>query len=187
MTAKIFSATIKGCQAILVAINVNCENGSGISISGLLTQTIYRDLSRLQLALINCGFGIKGKKLHIELEPAVYENGEEIMLAIAVAILMATEKIPRCTIPKNYLIAGGLGVTGNIHQIDNAVSIASMGQAKGFQKIILPISNIKSLSIVYAKEIYAARDLISLVRFLKQSQMRKIQLPSGLLEHLNFN
>ncbi len=188
MTVKIFSAIMKDWKAIPVTITATCEDGDGFSVSGLITKTIHRDLSRLQLAILNCGFGFRQKKLHVDIEPAIYEGGETLMLAIATVVLMSAGKIPRCDGLENYLVVGGLGITGNVHEIDGAVSIASMARLNGFKQIILPASNIKIPGFRNCKGIYAARDLISLVRFFRNSSMRnKIELPSSLLKHLNFN
>jgi len=61
MEAKIVSAIFHGWRTIPVTVTVTCEDGHGLIISGLITETIHRDISRIQFALQNCGMGSKGK------------------------------------------------------------------------------------------------------------------------------
>src|SRR5882757_1712053 len=93
MTVKIFSAIMKRYSAVPVSVTVTCEEGQGLSISGLITETVHRDLSRVQFALLNCGFGFKRKKMHIDIEPAIFDSGDNLMLPIATGVLIATGMI----------------------------------------------------------------------------------------------
>ena len=188
MTVKIFSAILRGWRPIPVTISISCEDGQGISISGLITKTIHRDISRLQFALLNCGFGFKEKKLHIDIEPAIFDEGETLMLAIATGILIATGKIISVIPLRHYLIVGGLGVTGNVHEIDGAASIAAMAKDKGFKGIILPTLNYKIPNFSYPTGLCPVRHLNMLTSFLQNKELyNKIELPPELFEHLNFN
>ncbi len=135
MTVKIFSAIMKGCCVVPVTITTTCKDGRGISISGLITETVHRDLTRVQYALLNCGFGYRRKKLHIDIEPAIYDCGETLMLAIATGILIATGNIISGVPIRNYLIIGGIGITGKIHEIDGAASMARMAKERGFKGV----------------------------------------------------
>jgi magnesium chelatase family protein len=188
MTVKIFSAILRGWQAIPVTISISCEEGNGISISGLITRSIHRDMSRLQFALINCGLGFKRKKLSIEIEPAIFDEADCLMLAIAIGILIATGTINSVMPMRNYLIVGGLGVTGNVHEIDGAASIAKMAKDMGFKKIILPASNIKVLNFDYPEGIYPFGHLNMLANFLQNEELhKKVESLLALFDHLNFN
>jgi magnesium chelatase family protein len=188
MTVKIFSAILKGCCLVPVTITVSCEEGYGISISGLITETIHRDLSRVQFALLNCGFGFKTKKLHIEIEPAIFDGGDILILAIATGILIATDKIAPVRFIDDHLIVGGLGVTGNVQEIDNASAITAMALENGFKKIVLPAMNIKDPKFTYSNKIVPVVNLNELVKYLCLGGRHKsLKLPASLLGQLNFN
>lgn len=182
MTVKIVSAVFHGWRTLAVTVTVSSEEGQGLVVSGLITENIHRDMSRLQYALQNCGMGSRGKKLRIEIHPAVFGNGDDLMLAIATGILVATGKIAHAGCLENFLIVGGLGVTGNAHEIPAGVNICKVAKEMGYKGIVLPNANIAALKIGNAIPLRPVRHLNDLVNF-----FRKIEIPKTLLVHLNYN
>lgn len=188
MEAKIVSAIFHGWRTIPVTVTVTCEDGHGLIISGLITETIHRDISRIQFALQNCGMGSKGKKMRIDIEPAVFGKSDTLMLAIAAGILVATGKITQAACPENYIIIGGLGVTGNVHEIPIAGNIYKVAIETGRKGIILPYTSIVPADDEYSIPLYPVCHLNELVSFLRRgSPHGKIELPVALFDHLNFN
>jgi|GEM_PF-5961885 len=188
MKVKILSAICKGFQALPVTITVTCEQGQGLKISGLITQTIHRDLSRIQLAIINCGLGFKDKKIHIEVEPAIYENAEPLMLPLAIGMIISSEQFPISKLLAKYLIAGGLGVTGNFHGFEAMHLVCKLASQKNVRGIILPSADNMISDFDYSVPLFQFKNLNTLVRMFKEDRsLKKIELPQILFEQLNFN
>lgn len=182
MTVKIASAVFHGWRTLPVTVTVSSEEGQGLLISGLITQTIHRDMSRLQYTLQNCGMGTRGKKLCIDIHPAIFGNGDDLMLAIAAGILAVTGKITHTYRFESFLIVGGLGVTGNAHEIPAEVNICKTAKEIGCRGIVLPHASVAALQFGNAIPLRPVRHLNDLVNF-----FRKVEVPAELLQHLNFN
>jgi predicted ATPase with chaperone activity len=128
---------------------------------------------------------IKAKKLQIDVEPAIFEDAEALMFPLAVAILLATGKLRNPF--ENYLIVGGLGVTGSIYGVEGLPAIGKMANGNNMQGIIIPHSNgIENFNC--SIPVYHFKHLDSLINLCQNYDFsRKIKLPPALFKNLNFN
>lgn len=126
---KVQSACLHGVEVIPVDVEVYLSGGiPGIHIVGMPDVAVLESRSRVRCALKASGFEIPRCQVTVNLAPSsLKKSGTGFDLAIAVAILAATEQIPPMDFEK-YLFIGELGLTGDIAPVRG--SLAYMGFAK---------------------------------------------------------
>lgn len=168
MLSTVYSATVLGIKAFLVAVEVSLRVGlRKILLVGLGDAAVKESKERVTSALLNAGFYIPRKTITISLAPAeLRKQGAAFDLPIALGILASEGEIPN-EVLKEYLIVGELSLDSHIRPIKGILSIASEAINLGFKKLIIPLENAKEASYVQGIEIYPVKSLIQSVLFLK--------------------
>lgn len=108
------SATIVGVDAVPVNVEVAITQGiPGISIVGMPDAAIQEARERIRAAIRACGFDMPRGKVVVNLSPSfIRKTGSGFDLPIAVAILAASQQVPRAFAEGN-LIVGELSLEGS--------------------------------------------------------------------------
>ncbi|MGM9739664.1 MAG: YifB family Mg chelatase-like AAA ATPase [Candidatus Cryptobacteroides sp.] len=170
MLININCAKCSGIQAVPVTVEVDISNGIGIHLVGLADIAVKESLLRIMTALHSLGYKVPGKKIVINLAPAdVRKNGSGYDLPIAVGILAASGQ---CDIPDigKYLIMGELGLDGSLRPVPGAIPIAEYASLAGFEGCILPAASAYEAAELSSGSLYAARDLIDVLRILEEKE-----------------
>src|SRR5688500_9894622 len=103
MIAKVDSACLFGVEAAPVQVEVSLAQGMpSFSIVGLPDAAVREAKDRVVAAIRNSGFSFPSKRVTVNLAPAdLRKEGASFDLAIAVGILVASERVeltrwPRC-------------------------------------------------------------------------------------------
>ena len=166
MLVKVLAAAIQGINATLVTIEVNALRGIKFYLVGLPDNAVKESHQRINSALQYNGLRFPSKQIIVNMAPAdIKKEGSAYDLPIAVGILAADEVISTAKLGK-YLIMGELGLDGMLVPIKGALPITIKAKELGYKGIILPRGNAAEAAVVDGIEIYAAEDIMQVIRFL---------------------
>ena len=169
MLVKVYGSAIFGVSAQTITIEVNVDtSGVGYHLVGLPDNAIKESSYRISAALKNVGFKIPGKKITINMAPAVLrKEGSAYDLSIALGILAASDQIKAENIGE-YIIMGELSLDGGLLPIKGVLPIAIKAREEGFKGIILPKQNIREAAIVDQLEVYGIENISEVIGFFNE-------------------
>lgn len=129
----VHSAMIRGLEAVPVDVecSIETEGLPGISIIGMSDAAILEARYRIRCALKQAGFEIPRAHITINLSPSnLHKNGDQFDLAIALAILGATQQISTERLD-DVLAVGPLSLYGNIVPSRGALAYGDLALEKG--------------------------------------------------------
>ena len=182
MLVKVLAAAIQGIGATLVTIEVNALRGIKFFLVGLPDNAVKESQQRINSAFHQNGLRFPSKQIIVNMAPAdIKKEGSAYDLPIAIGILasdevISTEKLDR------YLIMGELGLDGLLMPIKGALPITIKAKELGYEGIILPKSNAAEAAVVEGIDVYAADDLMQVIRFLNgegEITPYKVDIESG--------
>lgn len=160
-----------GINAPLVTIEVHLSNGlPGLHIVGLPEAAVKESKDRVRSAIINSHFEFPARRITVNLAPAdLPKEGSRFDIAIAIAILAASEQIPHDHLG-DYEFIGELALSGDIRPID-AVLPAAMACAKRSKALITGFDNAPEAALVNNLSILPAKHLLEISAHLHQRQL----------------
>ncbi len=166
MLAQVNSSTLIGLSVYDIAVEVDASSGlPSWDIVGLPDAAVKESKERVRTALKNAGFDFPPRRIVVNLAPAnVKKEGPSFDLAIAVAILTATEQIP-LHVSDPYIIVGELGLDGSLRHINGVLPLSLHYQNKG-GRLIVPLANAEE-SAIGGSETYGFATLRQVVDFLQ--------------------
>lgn len=167
MLVKTYGCALLGVEAIKVVVEVNLAKGHHQFISGLPDTAVKESLARLESAVQNSGYRMPDSKITFNLGPAdVKKSGSSFDLAMAVALLGATEQIYKADQLSQYMISGELGLSGSIEPIKGALSVAILAWQQGFKAVIVPLENAEEAAMVTRIPVYGVTTLREVAEFM---------------------
>lgn len=168
MITRLFSAALRGVDAVEVEVEVNgydSEKPTTITV-GLPDTAVRESALRVKSALLACGL----QSCHsntINLAPAdLKKEGPSFDLPIAIAIAACGEG-EAISHAEDYLMTGELSLDGTLRPVKGVLSIAVLAKALGRKKLIVPAANAAEAAIIEGIEVYGLatlRDVWSMVR-----------------------
>ncbi|SNR60286.1 YifB family Mg chelatase-like AAA ATPase [Desulfurobacterium atlanticum] len=167
MVAEIKSYTVLGVDAVEVTVQVDAGRGlPSVAIVGLPDSAVKESRERVRSALINSGFPFPARKVVINLAPAdLKKEGTIYDLPISIGILFSQNIVSGRKL-KDYLIAGELGLNGEVRRVKGALACAILAREKGYKGVILPVNNAEEASLISGIEIVPVKTLTETVAFL---------------------
>lgn len=169
MLATVLSSAVVGIDAYTVEVEVDIANGlPALNIIGLPDAACRESADRVRAAIKNSELPSPSRKITVNLAPAdLKKEGSGFDLAIAIGILVANEALDVSQI-ENKVFCGELSLDGRIRPIPGilprAASLLSTEKKKDF---IVPFANAREAACVRDINVYPARNLLEVVRFLK--------------------
>ncbi len=142
MFCRVNSIGIAGVDGYLVKVEADVSNGlPGFSMVGYLGSEVKEARDRVLTALKNSGFSCPPRKITVNLSPGDRrKDGTAFDLPIAVAVLGAYGVIPGDRLDR-VIIAGELGLSGEIKGIRGCLPIAAAAGDMGMERCFLPEKN----------------------------------------------
>src|SRR6266536_2626230 len=166
MLVKTYGCAILGVEAIKVIVEVNLSKGNHQFISGLPDTAVKESLARLESAIRNSCYRMPDSKITFNLAPAdVKKSGSSFDLAMAAALLGATEQIHHPKKLSSFMISGELGLSGSIEPIKGALSVAILAWKLGFEGVIVPLANAEEAAMVTKSPVYGVTNLREVAEF----------------------
>jgi len=166
MLIKTYGCALLGVEAIKVVVEVNLSKGHHQIISGLPDAAVKESLARLESAVHNSGFRMPASKITFNLGPAdVKKSGSSFDLAMAVALLGATQQIHGVNQLHTFVLSGELGLSGSIEPVKGALSVAILAWKEGFAGVMVPFENAEEAALVTKIPVYGVRSLQEVAAF----------------------
>ncbi len=149
MHAAILTASIVGLEAFPIQVETDISPGLGaFVIVGLPDAAIQEARERVRSALKHADAPFPRTHVTVNLAPAdLRKTGTPFDLPMALAILAAQGEIPADG-GKNRLIAGELGLSGDLRPVHGALSFAMLAKELGISEFICPSSNANEAALV---------------------------------------
>jgi magnesium chelatase family protein len=169
MLASTHSGSLIGISATRVSVEANSgERGDPrVVLVGLPDAAVKESLDRVHSSLSNSGFCLPRTRVTVNLAPAdLRKEGSSFDLPVALCLLSSTKQLSSVPL-KNYLIAGELGLSGQIRPVRGGISMAMLAKQQSLKGVILPKESAKEASIVQGVDIFGVDSLSEVVDFLE--------------------
>ena len=166
MISKVYSAVIRGIDAVPVTIETDIARGlPGFVITGLADATVKEAAVRVKAAIMNSGFVFPKGRITVNIAPAgIRKRGSVLDLGIAVGILAASGQVLQSRLGQ-YVIAGELSLDGSVCPTPGILNIADEAASCG-KAVVVPASNVKEALIIRNVDIYPVSFLGELISHL---------------------
>ena len=168
MLASVATFAIIGIDSSEVTVEVDLRRGlPGVNLGGLPDRAIREAKERVRAALLNSGLDFPMQRLTANLAPAdLRKAGPSFDLAIAVAILAATEQVPADRL-REYAVCGELSLGGTLRPIHGAVAVAAGARRAGYRRLIVPVENAREAALVGDVDVFGVPALDRLVELVR--------------------
>ena len=168
MIAKVYSATLKGLEALPVTIEVNAGSSPQprFVIVGIPDVAVRESQERVLSALETNGYKIGMKQVVVNMAPAdVKKEGSGFDLPIAIGILLSLETIQVDNIER-YMFVGELSLDGSIQPIKGMLPIAIKAREMGYEGLFVPEDNVREAAVVNKLKVYGVKHIQDVIGFL---------------------
>lgn len=166
MLVEIHSAALNGLS--VNAIRVEIDSSRGVpdwNIVGLPDTSVRESKERVRTAMKNQGLDMPPRRTLINLAPAsIKKEGPSFDLAIAIALLAATEQVPVNALDQ-YAFVGELGLDGSIRPVKGVLPMALF--LKDHNKALVTSSFSGNEAAIAGGTAYAFGTLSEVVEFLR--------------------
>lgn len=166
MLVKVNSAAVQGLEALAVTVEVNVMPGMRFVLVGLPDNAVKESHERITAAVHNSGFSLPLRQVTINMAPAdVKKEGSGYDLPMAIGLMTAEGSVAEKLLPTTMLV-GELSLDGSLQAIRGALPIAIKARAMGFERLIVPIQNVREAAVVNNIKVYGAHNLHEVVDLL---------------------
>lgn len=174
MVSRVVSVALVGFNGCIVEVEADSAKGlPSLQIVGMGNKAIDEAKERVRSAITNSLLEYPSKRITINLAPAeLPKDGTCFDLPIALAIVAIGGQI-RQTELNGAVFAGELALDGSLRPIRGAINIAETGKRAGYQKLFLPLANVKQASLISGIDIIGVSSLKELFLHLKGEKIIK--------------
>src|SRR3954452_7537959 len=160
MLASMATFAIEGVDSSEVTVEVDVRQGLPVfTVVGLPDAAVREARERVRAAMLNSGLEFPQKRLTANLAPAdLRKAGPSFDLALAVALLAASEQIPTADLERCALV-GELSLSGALRPGRGAVAMAAGARRAGYARLIVPEENAGEAALVEGIEVLGVPDL----------------------------
>jgi magnesium chelatase family protein len=164
MLASMATFAIEGVDSSEVTVEVDVRQGLPVfTVVGLPDAAVREARERVRAAMLNSGLEFPQKRLTANLAPAdLRKAGPSFDLALAVAVLAASEQIPTTDLERCALV-GELSLSGALRPVRGAVAMAAGARRAGYERLVVPAENAAEAALVEGVEVLGVPDLRHLV------------------------
>ncbi|MBZ0231484.1 MAG: YifB family Mg chelatase-like AAA ATPase [Deltaproteobacteria bacterium] len=165
MLARLYSATLRGVDAIPIDVEVDITGGNlpSYHVVGMPAQSVREGAVRIRSALEAGGQELPQKKITVNLAPAdLPKIGAAFDLPIAVGVLVA-EGLFDLGDFEDYLFLGELGLDGTLRKVRGALAAAILARQQGKRGIVLPHASAGEAAVVDGIDVLAVSHLSEVV------------------------
>jgi magnesium chelatase family protein len=124
---------------------------------------------RVRAAILNSGYEFPARRITVVIAPDVPSIKPELDLALACAVLAASDQTPSGLLDSHVLF-GELALDGHVRSCPGALAVAEAAAAGGLRGLILPPGRAREAAIVSQLQIIAAKHLSRVVDVLAGGQ-----------------
>ena len=149
-----------GLTGSLVEIEVDISDGLPMySLLGLPDAALQESRDRVRAAISNCNEVWPNRKVTVSLSPAwLPKSGSSFDLAIAIAILIASSRIPQAPFDST-IILGELALDGKVRTVRGVLPALIAAYKSGITKAIVPAANHSEAALMTQMQILTFESL----------------------------
>ncbi len=150
MSVSVRSIGDSSASGIIIDIECQVTNGlPSIIIVGFASKAIEEAKERVRSSFISTDLTFPKKRITINLAPAdLPKEGTGYDLAIATAILLASQQIKATTLLQKSALIGELGLDGRTRPVRGIIGKLLSGRAKGLNNFFIPRNNLAQALLV---------------------------------------
>lgn len=158
-------------ESYLARVEVDISRGlPGFEMVGLLGSEVKEARERIRVALKNAEVTLPPVRITVNISPAsLHKEGTAYDLPVAAGILVALGILPQEYV-ENTLMAGELGLNGDIKPVRGILPMVLEGKKQGMSRCIIPLENTKEARLVEGIRITGAGNLAALLDSLLQNE-----------------
>ncbi len=139
MLAVARTFTLLGVEAYEVRVEADIRMGlPSFTLVGLPDTAVRESRERVRAAIVNSGFEFPQRRITANLAPAdLRKAGPGFDLALAAAVLAATEQIPAAALA-DLALAGELALDGSLRPVPGTLAMAEAAVKGGARAIVVP-------------------------------------------------
>lgn len=174
MLAITKSMALQGLNGYLISVQVDVSAGMPcFEIVGLPDTSVKESRERVKTAIKNSNVEFLSRKIVVNLAPAnIKKEGAILDLSIAVAVLIATQKIRNSSLKEileSTIFIGELSLDGSVEKINGVLPICIEARRLGVKRIILSRKNAKEASVINGIDILPVNNLSEVINYLNGS------------------
>jgi magnesium chelatase family protein len=157
---RVLSASLRGIEATLVAVEVDVSSGlPNFTTVGLPDSAVRESRDRVRAAIRNAGFEFPTDRVTVSLAPAdLRKEGASFDLPIALAILGATGNLePATSTP--FVVIGELGLDGGIRPVRGALAVGLACRHARIATVLVPSPNAAEAATVAGLQVLPVNTL----------------------------
>ncbi len=168
---RAYSVAVRGLDGDIVEIEADITAGlPGVHLVGLADAALQESRDRVRAAITNCGNRWPMSRLTLALSPATLpKTGSCYDVALACAVLSADRAKPWRRLEKAVLL-GELALDGRIRPVRGVLPAVLAAKRQGWPVVVVPSGNLAEASLVDGVEVFGARTLKDLHRWLNYGQ-----------------
>ena len=156
-----------GIDGVKVVVEVDSSRGlPSVAIVGLPDSAVKESKERVRAAVVNSGFPFPLRKIVVNLAPAdLRKEGTVYDLPIALGILASSGILSGKKLG-DYIIAGELGLGGELHPVKGVLPAAVLVKELGLKGLIVPEDNVEEALLIEWIDVIPVKSLEEAVNFL---------------------
>ncbi len=133
-----------GIEGEIISVETDLRKGiPGIDIVGLPDGAVKEARERVRVAIRNSGFEFPQERILVNLAPAgMRKEGASYDLPIAIAILAASEQIPKQSTSAT-MVVGELNLSGSVRPVKGVLSAVGSGVERNIGTFLVPYENLR--------------------------------------------
>lgn len=183
MSVQVLTSCVLGVDSYEVEVEVHLSNGlPSFTIVGLPDAACRESQARVRSAIHQSGFRFPPQKITVNLAPAdIRKEGTGFDLPIAMAILSATEQIPK-ELGADIAFCGELALDGRVRGISGALPRAVAFQNTG-KSFVLPSENAREVGCVEGAVLYGVAHLTDVVSLIVDGLTNKFRIQPNIQQY----
>ena len=181
MYSIVTTGAIHGISSYLLRVETNIASGlPAFNMVGFMSGEVREAGERVRVALKNAGIPLPAARITVNLAPAdIQKRGIVIDLPVAVGELICMEMLRQEDF-ENVLVAGELGLNGEIRPVRGVLPIVQTAREQGIRLCLLPLENLEEGAVVEGIKVVGLRSLNELMMYMTASPEKRDQLiPPG--------
>lgn len=181
MYSTVLSGAVYGVSSYLLRVETNISDGlPAFHMVGFTTGMVKEAGERVRVALKNAGIRVPPARITVNLAPAdIPKRGIVIDLPVAVGELISMGWLRQEDF-NNVLVAGELGLNGEIRPVRGILPIVRTAKEHGVQLCIIPGENVQEGAVISGIRVVGVRSINELLMYMETAPERRDKvLPPG--------
>lgn len=169
MYSIIITGAVHGIDSYLMRVETDISNGlPSFNMVGFMSGEMREAGERVRVALKNIGIHLPPQRITVNLSPAgIQKRGIVVDLPVSVGLLVCLGYLKPESV-ENVLVAGELGLNGEIRPVKGILPIVTQAKENGIGTCLVPNGNLAEGALVHGIRVVGVRSLAEMVNYLKK-------------------